>query len=170
MSSSLCRLVTLSSRLTRINGAAPLSVVKQPKELFANAKINPFSSSQALNLSLTTRKEGKGKILPSTHWNAERLMSIASLAVIPPAFFLNHPLTDSLMALIFVIHTHWGFEAIALDYTCRNLIMNKPVPELLGKLAIAFVYLLSILTLAACIKFNMTDVGLTKAVLMLWTL
>jgi len=114
--------------------------------------------------------DGKGGMLASVHWTMERVFSISTLAVIPVAFALSHPFTDSLLALSTVIHTHWGLESIAVDYLCRNLILNKPVSPLVGKIGRGLVYLISIVTLAGLIHFNYNDVGLTKAIKMYWAM
>lgn len=109
-------------------------------------------------------------MLASQHWTYERIMAIVTLGILPVAFIASHPVTDCLLALSTVIHAHWGLEAIATDYLCRPLIMNKPVSPMLGKAGIAFIYFLSIITLAALIHFNVNDVGLTTAVKMYWTM
>jgi len=179
----LCRLLTLSPQTVRLSGA--LSCMPMKPMSFATATPTVFtpskkitsleaSSSTALtskkNLSTTSRLDGKGAMTASQHWTWERVMSIATLGIVPVAFVANHPVTDSLLALSTVIHAHWGLEAITIDYLCRPLIMNKPVSPIVGKVGIALVYLLSIITLAACIHFNFNDVGLTKAIKMYWAI
>jgi len=143
---------TAASRIAPVEVASPLAVVSKR------------------DLSSTPRLDGKGSMLASVHWTMERIMSVVTLGIIPVAFIASHPFTDSLLALSSVIHTHWGLEAIAIDYLCRPLIMNKPVSPMVGKIGIAIVYLISILTLAACIHFNYNDVGLTKAIKMYWAM
>ena len=59
------------------------------------------------------RVDGKGAMLASVHWTLERVMSIVTLAAVPVAFWASHPVTDSILALVTVIHTHWGLEVRA---------------------------------------------------------
>jgi len=157
--------VPLPSSLTSAS-SAPLCLRVPPIE-------SPTTSGGIIckqNLSTSSRMDGKGGMLASVHWTMERVFSISTLAVIPVAFALSHPFTDSLLALSTVIHTHWGLEAIAIDYLCRNLIMNKPVSPMVGKIGRGLVYLISIITLAGLIHFNYNDVGLTKAIKMYWAM
>jgi len=176
--SSLTRLVSFSSKITHFNGALSCMVARpQASNLVSfGAPYRPEKMSFPLlptNLryfSTTGRDYGKGGMLASAHWRYERIMSVVTLVLIPAAFTFNNPFLDSLMALSIIIHTHWGLEAIVIDYLCRPLIMNKPVSEKWGRYGKRIVLLFSILTLAAVINFNFNDVGITKAVKMLWTL
>jgi len=177
------RLLNVSPQVVRLSGA--LSCIPMRPMTFATTTTTIYTPSKRIpsieaaspltvickkNLSTSPRLDGKGGMLASQHWTAERIMSIVTLVILPVAFVANHPVTDSLLALATVIHMHWGLEAIAIDYLCRPLIMNKPVSPMVGKIGIAIVYLLSIITLAACIHFNFNDVGLTKAIKMYWAM
>jgi len=180
---SLCRLLAVSPQFARLSGSiacVPLpslatsayasSFAPLTSRITSKESITPLAVICKKDLSTTPRLDGKGGMLASVHWTMERVMAVVNLAVIPVAFALSHPFTDSLLALVTVIHTHWGLESIATDYLCRPLIMNKPISPIVGKVGIALVYLLSILTLAACIHFNYNDVGLTKAIKMFWAI
>jgi len=178
----LFRLLTLTPQTVRLSGAISFMPMKSMGFTTATTtvhtpskRVSPVEASKPLalickNFSTTARVDGKGGMLASQHWTWERIMSIVTVSIIPVAFVLNHPVTDCLLSLSTVIHAHWGLEAIAIDYLCRPLIMNKPVSPMVGKVGIAIVYLLSIVTLAALINFNINDVGLTKAIKMYWAM
>lgn len=99
-------------------------------------------------------------LLASTHWNAERLVSVGLIGIIPAAFFIHHPAMDYALAASLVIHGHWGIEQVVTDYVHG---------ETLPKVANAALFAVSALTFAGLSYFNYNDVGLTKAVLMLWS-
>jgi len=178
-------MLALSPRFSRMGNAlscisaksAPITtVICSPSRIDSPTTIPSTESATSLallckrHLSTTPRVDGKGGMLASVHWTLERAFSVVTLAAVPVAFWFCHPVTDSFLALVTVIHTHWGLEAVARDYLCRPLIMNKPVSPMLGKIGLVIVYLISILTLAACVHFNFNDVGLTKAIKMYWTM
>lgn len=95
-------------------------------------------------------------------WKAERYLSLALLGVIPAAAVIPHPIMDYAVALSLVVHTHWGVEAIVVDYV-RPSIFGPTIP----KISIGLVYVLSSLALGGLFMFNFTDVGITQAVRML---
>lgn len=95
-------------------------------------------------------------------WNAERLLSAALIAVIPASFYIPSPVMNYALALSLVVHTHWGLEAIVVDYI-RPSVFGATIP----KVALGSLYLLSILTLAGLFYFNYSDVGLVTGLRML---
>lgn len=97
------------------------------------------------------------------HWNAERLLSLGLLGIVPAAFAFPSPALDYALALSVVVHTHWGMEAIAADYA-----RPKRCGVFLSKAAIGVNYFLSAFMLGALFYFNYSDVGLVEAVKMLW--
>ena len=86
---------------------------------------------------------------------------MALLGVIPAAIAMPNPALDYLLALSLVTHVHWGLEAIVVDYI-RPALFGSLIP----KIAIAYVYMLSIAALAGLFYFNYTDVGLGVAIRM----
>lgn len=93
----------------------------------------------------------------------ERGVSAGLLAIIPAAFLLPVPGMDYALALAMVAHTHWGIEAIAIDYVRPN-IFGPIIP----KVALGTVYLLSGLALGGLFWFNYTDVGVANGLRMAW--
>jgi len=97
------------------------------------------------------------------HWNAERLLSVGLLGVVPAAFVFPSPALEYALALSVVVHSHWGLDAILADYA-----RPKWVGPILPKVMIGLNYFLSAFMLGGLFYFNYTDVGLTEAVKMLW--
>jgi len=99
------------------------------------------------------------------HWTAERILSVVLIGAIPAAVAIPHPAMEYLLALSMTVHSHWGVEAIVVDYV-RPSLFGKVIP----KLAVAAVYGLSFLTLGGLCYFIYTDVGIINAVKLLWKL
>ncbi|KAF0308354.1 Succinate dehydrogenase [ubiquinone] cytochrome b small subunit, mitochondrial [Amphibalanus amphitrite] len=97
------------------------------------------------------------------HWNAERLLTVGLLGVLPVAFTFPSPALDYAVALSVAVHSHWGMEAIFADYA-----RPKRVGVFLSKAAIGANYFMSAFLLGALFYFNYTDVGVVEAVKMLW--
>lgn len=95
-------------------------------------------------------------------WKAERYLSVGLLGVLPAAVLFPHPIMDHAVALSLVVHIHWGFEGIVVDYI-RPSIFGPTIP----KISIALLYVLSSLALGGLFVFNHTDVGITHATRML---
>jgi len=100
-----------------------------------------------------------------TLWTAEKIVSGVLVAVVPLAFIFPSAILDYLLAFSITIHSHWGIEAIVLDYV-RPSIFGPVIP----KISIAAVYALSALTLGGLFYFIYTDVGIVNAIKMLWKL
>ena len=66
-----------------------------------------------------------------------------------------------------VLHSHWGIEAIAVDYIRPSLFNGSTV---IPNIAVALVWALSAFTLGALYYFAYTDVGIINAIKMLWKL
>ena len=107
-------------------------------------------------------------------------------AVILP-FLYTTPLTDALFCTLAVLHSHWGVEAIVVDYIRPSLFGGSTfIPNLcVGWVEIkvfqlmvvsynwsysSLVWILSAVTLGALYYFNYTDVGIVNAIKMLWKL
>ncbi|XP_035659113.1 succinate dehydrogenase [ubiquinone] cytochrome b small subunit, mitochondrial-like [Branchiostoma floridae] len=97
--------------------------------------------------------------MASSHWNAERVLVLGMLGIFPLAYFVHNPAMDYCLATAVVLHGHWGFEQIVTDY------IHGPLLPRLSKMAL---YGASILAFAGLCYFNYNDVGITKALSMIW--
>ncbi|CAH1247373.1 SDHD [Branchiostoma lanceolatum] len=97
--------------------------------------------------------------LASSHWNAERVLVLGMLGIFPLAYFVHNPAIDYGVAAAVVLHGHWGFEQILTDY------IHGPLLPRLSKLGL---YTASVLAFAGLCFFNYNDVGITKAISMIW--
>ncbi|XP_043094610.1 succinate dehydrogenase [ubiquinone] cytochrome b small subunit A, mitochondrial [Puntigrus tetrazona] len=95
----------------------------------------------------------------SKHWTGERVLSIVLLGMAPAAYLCPGPLLDYCIAAALTLHGHWGIGQVLTDYVHGGAKV---------KLAKAGVLLLSTATFFALCHFNYHDVGLCKAVAMLW--
>lgn len=113
--------------------------------------------STILNVCFSTENHSKT-------WTAEKILSASLLGLIPVSFLTPIPGADYLLAAALVTHVHWGLEAIVVDYI-RPSIFGNVVP----KVALGVLYLLSILSIGGLFYFNYTDVGLVNGLKMAWT-
>lgn len=97
----------------------------------------------------------------SSHWNVERYLSVALLAIIPAGLALENSVADYLLAVSLVLHSHWGLQNILTDY------VHGPT---LPRLATALLYIVSGLSLIGLCYFNYNDIGISKAVKKIWSL
>ncbi|XP_037072927.1 succinate dehydrogenase [ubiquinone] cytochrome b small subunit, mitochondrial-like isoform X2 [Pollicipes pollicipes] len=126
----------------------------------------PWLSSRAVLRPLTAGRPLRATELEEDHvkhWNAERLLSVGLLGVVPAAFIFPSPALDYALALSVVVHSHWGMEAIVADY-----MRPKRVGNVVPKVTVGLTYFLSAFMLGGLFYFNYTDVGLVQAVKMLW--
>ncbi|KAG7164233.1 succinate dehydrogenase [ubiquinone] cytochrome b small subunit, mitochondrial-like [Homarus americanus] len=122
----------------------------------------PFSVSPVSHGAPEIEQAGHDHVL---HWTAERILSVVLLGAIPAAIIFPTPAVESILALSMTVHSHWGIEAIVVDYI-RPSLFGKIIP----KLAVGAVYTLSFLTLGGLCYFIYTDVGIINAVKLLWKL
>lgn len=95
-------------------------------------------------------------------WTAERLLSAALLAA-PVAFVVPIPAMDYILSAALITHVHWGLEAIVVDYI-RPSIFGNVVP----RVSLTVLYVLSAISLGGLFYFNYSDVGLVNALKMAW--
>lgn len=100
-------------------------------------------------------------------WTAERVVSAVMIPGFIGPFLYTTPATDALLCTLSVLHSHWGVEAIVVDYIRPSLFGGSTV---IPNIAQALVWALSAFTLGALYYFNYTDVGLVNAIKMLWKL
>ncbi|XP_054456769.1 succinate dehydrogenase [ubiquinone] cytochrome b small subunit B, mitochondrial [Anoplopoma fimbria] len=121
---------------------------QQPYQLTAR-----IHASQALNAS-------SGSKAASLHWTAERALSIVLLAIGPVAYFSPSPIVDYSLAAALTLHGHWGLGQVLTDYVHGDTKV---------KMANAGLFLLSTVTFAGLCYFNYNDVGICKAIALLWS-
>ncbi|KAM6400205.1 succinate dehydrogenase [ubiquinone] cytochrome b small subunit, mitochondrial [Rhynochetos jubatus] len=97
----------------------------------------------------------------SLHWTGERAVSVLLLGLLPAAYLYPGPAMDYSLAAALTLHGHWGLGQVITDYVHGDM----PV-----KLANTGLYALSAVTFAGLCYFNYHDVGICKAVAMLWSL
>ena len=119
-------------------------------------------------------------------WTAERAVSIAQVPAVILPFMFTNPMTDAMFCTLAVLHSHWGIEAIVVDYIRPALFNGSTfIPNLCVGwvkiinlwflssfiiLIVRLVWLLSAVTLGSLFYFNYSDVGIVNAIKMLWRL
>ncbi|KAK7465941.1 hypothetical protein BaRGS_00037479 [Batillaria attramentaria] len=105
-------------------------------------------------------KRGSGHLMmASTHWKVERVVAVAMVGIMPACLFVQGPMMDHLLTTFVYLHGHWGMRGVLTDY----LVKFVPWIQYLW-------YVISILGFAGLINFNFNDVGITKAIQMLWSI
>ncbi|OTF79632.1 PDZ domain containing protein, partial [Euroglyphus maynei] len=94
-------------------------------------------------------------------WVIEKAVSAGLLAVIPAALMYPNQILDYCLALSLVMHCHWGFEAIVVDYIRPSL-----VGSVIPKISLISLYLVSMMALAGLFYLNYSDVGTATAIKM----
>ncbi|XP_051167204.1 succinate dehydrogenase [ubiquinone] cytochrome b small subunit, mitochondrial [Leptopilina boulardi] len=151
-----------------------VKVLSQCNNLNSDAKSALFTNNlvhgktlerlPASNLSLQYRM-GSSNADHVKLWQMERITSAALPIVLPAAFIMENPLLDSLLAVLVVVHTHWGLEAIVVDYA-RPIIMGTVLPKILH-LLLSF---LSAVTLAGLLVLIYNGPGIAKTVKNVWNI
>jgi len=98
-------------------------------------------------------------------WTAERILSAGLVPLIPMALLMPCAPFDYMVAFALTVHSHWGIEAIVVDYVRPSVFGN-----VLPKIALGLVYGLSAMTLGGLFYFIYADVGIANAIRMLWKL
>jgi len=154
----------LSSTLARHNFRLALANRAAVKSQLLTATSAVNTSQQRTELSTTAvRKSGDHVKL----WTAERAVSALIIPGFIGPFLYTTPATDALLCTLSVLHSHWGVEAIVVDYIRPSLFGGSNV---IPNLAQALVWALSAFTLGALYYFNYTDIGVVNAIKMLWKL
>ncbi|KAF5899853.1 succinate dehydrogenase [ubiquinone] cytochrome b small subunit, mitochondrial, partial [Clarias magur] len=129
----------------------PLAACKkdQDHQYLLRAKIHATPSYNAV----------AGAKAASMHWTGERMLSVLLLSMGPIAYFYPGPVMDCSLAAALTLHGHWGLGQVVTDYIHT---------ESKVKLARAVLFILSTVTFAGLSYFNYHDVGICKAVALLW--
>ncbi|KAL6449275.1 hypothetical protein ACFW04_000721 [Cataglyphis niger] len=98
-------------------------------------------------------------------WLIERIVSASFLSLIPAALLFENKFIDIILAIATVIHTHWGLEAIILDYA-RPIVVGTVFP----KVAFFMLNILSAATLAGLLVLIYNGPGLTKVIKQGWAI
>ncbi|XP_032680842.1 succinate dehydrogenase [ubiquinone] cytochrome b small subunit, mitochondrial [Odontomachus brunneus] len=98
-------------------------------------------------------------------WVMERLVSVSLLALIPVALLCENKIIDAALAVAAVMHSHWGLEAIVIDYA-RPIVVGTIVP----KVAHLMLNLLSAATLAGLLLLIYNGPGLAKVIKQGWAI
>ncbi|XP_067102170.1 succinate dehydrogenase [ubiquinone] cytochrome b small subunit B, mitochondrial isoform X1 [Osmerus mordax] len=101
-----------------------------------------------------------GSKAASLHWTGERVVSILLLAMGPMAYYYPVPTIDYSLAAALTLHGHWGIGQVLTDYVHGDTKI---------KLANTGLFLLSTVTFAGLCYFNYNDVGICKAIALLWS-
>ncbi|XP_041030370.1 succinate dehydrogenase [ubiquinone] cytochrome b small subunit B, mitochondrial [Carcharodon carcharias] len=109
----------------------------------------------------TSPRHLTGSKAASLHWTSERILSVALLGLLPAAYFYPGVIMDYSLAAAVTLHGHWGLGEIVTDYVHG---------ETKVKLAKLGLQVLSVVTFAGLCYFNYHDVGICKAVAMVWSL
>uniref|UniRef100_A0A8C5Q4B5 Succinate dehydrogenase [ubiquinone] cytochrome b small subunit n=1 Tax=Leptobrachium leishanense TaxID=445787 RepID=A0A8C5Q4B5_9ANUR len=146
--SCLCR----AGRVFAINKSLlvrPVAVLQQDRLALPTSHIHLSSNRQAASKAA------------SLHWTSERALSVVLLSLLPAAYLYPGPAVDYSLAATLALHGHWGLGQVVTDYVHGDLKF---------KLASTGLFALSALTFAGLCYFNYHDVGICKAVAMLWSL
>ncbi|XP_077313835.1 succinate dehydrogenase [ubiquinone] cytochrome b small subunit, mitochondrial isoform X2 [Lithobates pipiens] len=127
----------------------PAAVLPQDRPSFQGSLIHVSSNRQA------------GSKGASLHWTGERVLSVALLGLLPAAYMYPGAVMDYSLAAAVTLHGHWGVGQVLTDYVHGDTKI---------KLANSGLLALSSLTFAGLCYFNYHDVGICKAVAMLWSL
>lgn len=98
-------------------------------------------------------------------WQAERILSIGMLGIVPIALIAPSAPADYLLAVSLVMHSHWGLEAIVTDYIRESVFGN-----VLPKAAHGLLLLFSAATLAGLCLMAYNGQGLGSSVRKIWAL
>ncbi|XP_061072609.1 succinate dehydrogenase [ubiquinone] cytochrome b small subunit B, mitochondrial isoform X2 [Conger conger] len=157
----MAALVRISSVCHR--GVKPLllrnSLLVRP--LAAHKQSSDRSSLLAARIHVSPPQYAAGSKAASLHWTGERVLSIFLLSLGPVAYLYPGPVVDYSLAAALTLHGHWGIGQVLTDYVHGDLKIKVANTSLLC---------LSAVTFAGLCYFNYNDVGICKAVAMLWSL
>ncbi|KAI5935809.1 Succinate dehydrogenase [ubiquinone] cytochrome b small subunit, mitochondrial [Manis javanica] len=102
-----------------------------------------------------------GSNVASLHWTAERAVSVVPLGLLPAAYLKPCSAMDCSLAAALTLHSHWGLGQVVTDYIAGATAQKG---------AKAGVLALSALTFAGLCYFNHYDLGICRAVALLWKL
>lgn len=98
-------------------------------------------------------------------WVVERVVSSALPILLPSIFIFDNALLEAAVALLVVMHMHWGLEAIIFDYVRPSV-----VGPIVSKLAFLLLNILSITTLAGILVLIYNGPGIAQIVKDAWAI
>ncbi|XP_069672270.1 succinate dehydrogenase [ubiquinone] cytochrome b small subunit, mitochondrial [Periplaneta americana] len=125
----------------------------------------PDSLMQNAQFSVSAKRMAEHGHDHTKLWTAEKALAVGLLGIVPSAFIFPSQFMDYLLAVAIVTHNHWGIEAIVLDYV-RPILFGNVIP----KIAIGAVYVMSVAVLAGLFLFITNDVGIVNAIKQFWKL
>ncbi|CAL8350606.1 unnamed protein product [Lota lota] len=142
-------------------GVKPLfyrsALLSRPLAVALKDQESPYLLSARIHASQTP---ASGSNAASLHWTGERVVSILLLALGPAAYFHPGAVVDYSLAAALTLHGHWGIGQVLTDYVHGDAKV---------KMAKAGLFILSTVTFAGLCYFNYNDVGICKAVALLWS-
>ncbi|XP_045448530.1 succinate dehydrogenase [ubiquinone] cytochrome b small subunit, mitochondrial-like [Melitaea cinxia] len=96
-------------------------------------------------------------------WVIEKATSGLLVALIPCGLLIPNKLFDSILAILITAHTFWGMEAVMVEYV-RVLLFGPLIP----KIAIGFVYFMTVFMLGGLLYLIFNDIGLCRAFWRIW--
>ncbi|NP_001165803.1 succinate dehydrogenase [ubiquinone] cytochrome b small subunit, mitochondrial isoform X1 [Nasonia vitripennis] len=138
-----------------------------PKQITLKNALCP-TSSQLTKITANSLIQTRSQSTHGDHvnlWKLERIVSAAFVPLLPLCLMLDNPVLDGLLAVLSVIHVHWGLEAIILDYA-RPIVVGPIVP----KVCFVALYLVSALTLAGLLVLVYNGPGISKVIKQGWSI
>ncbi|XP_053942876.1 succinate dehydrogenase [ubiquinone] cytochrome b small subunit, mitochondrial [Cuculus canorus] len=152
----------MAAALLRAGGAAPRALLS--RSLLCRPTVQAVATHQSAPAQQghsAPQKGHGGSKAASLHWTGERAVSVLLLGLLPAAYLYPGPAMDYSLAAALTVHGHWGLGQVITDYVHGE----TPI-----KVANTGLYVLSAVTFAGLCYFNYHDVGICKAVAMLWSL
>lgn len=152
------------SRLCIRNSGRLVSFLGRPLLPSSTISCKPRVQSVVLKKTVHSSANRKAELelspsQPSTHWKGERYVSVALLSLIPAGIIYPSAAVDWALAVVIPLHNHWGVGQVLTDY-----IHGSTLPKVSKGIWLA----VSILQFIGLCYFNYADVGICKAISMIW--
>ncbi|XP_035719265.1 succinate dehydrogenase [ubiquinone] cytochrome b small subunit, mitochondrial-like [Vespa mandarinia] len=148
LSSSLANLNLKNSKL--VNHENHQLLTKLPVSLTLNGNQSRFASTDGNHVRL---------------WVMEKIISAALPILLPASLLLENQVVDGILAILVVMHMHWGLEALIVDYA-RPIIIGTLLPKVFHVL----LNLCSIITLAGLLVLIYNGPGIGKSIKDAWSI
>ncbi|XP_060650240.1 succinate dehydrogenase [ubiquinone] cytochrome b small subunit, mitochondrial [Drosophila nasuta] len=175
LSTLVLRGAARSNAANMIKSTARLTPLKAYSTIVANVQRQALTKPLALTqkvapiavrgIAVSAPKMASAGSNHTSLWTIERVVSAGLLAVIPAAFLAPSQVLDALLAISVVIHTHWGVEAMVVDYMRPAVVGN-----ILPKVAHIALIIISVATLGGLFYFIKNDVGLANGIKRFWAI
>ncbi|KAL2722863.1 hypothetical protein V1478_009726 [Vespula squamosa] len=148
LSSSLANLNHTNSKL--VNHENHQLLTKLPMSLILNGNQCRFANTGGNHVRL---------------WVTEKIVSAALPILLPTSLLLENQIIDGILAVLVVMHMHWGLEAIVVDYA-RPIIVGTFLPKVFHLL----LNLCSIVTLAGLLILIYNGPGIARSIKDAWSI